>query len=77
MVRAAMGLEETVQAAPKQLSLEELSAKRAQVEKRHEDMAKRIVDTQKKLESFTKKLEELSMYDHGRACTAGRRPPTT
>ena len=63
MVRAAMGLEEVVQIAPKQISLKELSSKRAQVEKRQEDMAKRIIDTQKKkkLESFTKKLQDLSM----------------
>ena len=37
------------------------TAKHAQVEKRQEDMAKRIIDTQKKLESFAKNLEELSI----------------
>ena len=61
MVRPAMGLEEVLLVAPKQTSLKELSAERAQVEKRQEDMAKRIIDTQKKLESFTKRLQELSM----------------
>ena len=60
MVRAAMGIEEVVQIIPKQSSLTELSAKRAQVEKRQEHMAKRIVDTQKQLDSFTQKLEDLA-----------------
>ena len=46
MVRAAMGLEEVVQIAPRQISLKELSAERAPVEKRQEDMAKRIIDTE-------------------------------
>ena len=54
MVRAAMGFDEVVHVAPKQVTLKELSAKRAQVEKRQEDIAKRIIDTEK-LESFTKK----------------------
>ena len=60
MVRAAMGMEEVVQMTPKQISLKELSAKRAQVERRQEELAKRIIDTQKKLESFTQKLQDLS-----------------
>ena len=61
MVRAAMGFDEVVHVAPKQVTLKELTAKHSQVEKRQEDMAKRIIDTQKKLESFTKQLEELSI----------------
>ena len=60
MVRAAMGIEEVVQIIPKQRSLKELSAKRAQVEKRQEHMAKRIVDTQKQLDSFTLKLKDVA-----------------
>ena len=47
MVRAAMGLEDVVQIASKQISLKKLSAKRAKVEKRQENMAKHIINTQK------------------------------
>ena len=47
MVRAAMGFDEVVHVAPKQVTLKELTAKHAQVEKRQEDMAKRIIETQK------------------------------
>ena len=47
MVRAAMGFDEVVHVAPKQVTLKELTAKHAEVEKRQEDMAKRIIDTRK------------------------------
>ena len=60
MVRAAMSMEQVVQTTPKQVTLKQLSSKRAQVERRQEHMAKRIIDTQKLLESFTQKLLDLS-----------------
>ena len=59
MVRAAMGFDEVAHVALKQVTLKELTAKHAQVEKRQEDMAKRIIDTHKKLDSFSKKTGEI------------------
>ena len=44
-----MGMEEVAQTTPKQITLKQLSAKRA--ERRQEDMAKRVVETRKRLES--------------------------
>ena len=78
MVRAAMGFDEVVHVAPKQVALKELAAKHAQVEKRQEDMAKRIIDTQKKVGVVHKKGGRVvngEMQDHDRACTESRRSP--
>ena len=60
MVRAAMGMEEVVQTTPKQVTLKQLSAKRAQVERRQQDMAKRVVETRKRWESEKQKLRDLA-----------------
>ena len=44
MVRAAMGFDEVLHVTPKKVTLNELTAKHSQVEKRQEDMAKRIIE---------------------------------
>ena len=64
---AAMGLEEFVQIAPKQISLKELSAKRAQVEKRQEDTAKRIIDTHKRNWSLSRKSIRTCQWRNARS----------
>ena len=61
MVREAMGFVKPAKVAPKQISLKELSAKRAHVEKRQDDLVKRVDETRKKFDSLTKQLDELAV----------------